>query len=99
MLFFVCLKFNDAQKQIGLTKYKYFFFTSLSGEWVSAIKNSGDFVMRPQYIIGLPDAQKRYIQKHFARASAVRILALSVFFGAITAPEFKSISVVRMCER
>ena len=29
MLFFVWLKFNDAQKRIGLTKYKYFFYTSL----------------------------------------------------------------------
>ena len=31
MLFFVLsITFNDAQKRIGLTKYKYFFFTSLS---------------------------------------------------------------------
>ena len=45
-------------------------------------------------IIGLPEAQKRYTQKRFARASAVRFLALSVFFGAITAAELKSISVV-----
>jgi len=31
--------------------------------------------------------------------SAVCFLALSVFFGAIKAPEFNSISVVHMCER
>ena len=41
---------NDAQKRIGLTKYKYFFFTSLSlsrsGECVSSFKNTGDFVIR-----------------------------------------------------
>ena len=36
------------------------------------------------YIIGLPDAEKRYTQK---------------LFEAITAPEFKSISAVRMCEQ
>jgi len=40
------LIFNDAQKQIGLTKYKYFFFTSLHGEWVSSFKNTADFVIR-----------------------------------------------------
>ena len=79
------LKINDAQKWIGLTKYKYFFCTSLSREWVSLFKNTGDFVIRafcsdhvidkfrckkngrvkkyPHthiYIVGLPDAQKRY---------------------------------------
>ena len=27
-------------------KYKHFFFTSLSGEWVSSFKNTGDFVIR-----------------------------------------------------
>ena len=31
MLFFVWLKFIDGQKQFGLTKFRYFFFTSLSG--------------------------------------------------------------------
>ena len=50
-------------------------------------------------VIGLPDAQKQYTQKCFARASAIQLLALSVFFGAITAAEFNSISLVRMCER
>ena len=32
--------------EFGLTKYKHFFFTSLSGEWVSLFKNTGDFVIR-----------------------------------------------------
>ena len=45
MLFFVWLKFKDAQKRIGLTKFKYIFLTSLSGEWVSAFKNTWDFVI------------------------------------------------------
>ena len=44
MLFFVWLKFNDAQKRIGLMKYKYFIFTSLSWELVSSFKNTSDFL-------------------------------------------------------
>ena len=105
------LKFSDAQKLIGLTKYEYFFSTYFSGEWVSSFKNTGDFVIRAlcsdhvissikvsphTYIIGLPDAQKQYTQKRLARASAVRFLALSMFFRAIKALD--SISVLRMCE-
>ena len=46
MLFFVSLKFNDAQKRIVLTKFQYIFFTSLPGEWVASFKNTGDFVIR-----------------------------------------------------
>ena len=46
MLFSVWLKFNDAQKQIGLTEFKYLCFTFLSGDWVSSFKNTGDFVIR-----------------------------------------------------
>ena len=46
MLFFVGLKFNDAQKQIGLTQYQYFSFTSLSPEnGFPLFKNTGDFVI------------------------------------------------------
>ena len=46
MLFFVWLKFNVAPKRIGLTKFKYFFFTSRYVEWVSSVKNTGDLVIR-----------------------------------------------------
>ena len=54
------------------------------------------------YIIGLPDAQKRYTQKRFARASAVRLLALSVFFGSHNGARIKfdfCSAEVRKCER
>ena len=46
MLFSVCLKFNGAQKRIGLTIYNYLCFTSLSGELVSSFKITVDFVIR-----------------------------------------------------
>ena len=44
--YFVWLKCNDAQTRIGLTKYKYFFFTYLFGEWASSFNNTGHFVIR-----------------------------------------------------
>ena len=62
MLLFVWLKFNDAQK------------TSLSGLprlKIPGISSYGHFwKYLNTHIIGVPDAQKRYTQKHFAWASA-----------------------------
>jgi len=47
-----------------------------------------------RYMIGLSDAQKLYTQR-LAQGMPFSVVS---HFGAITAPEFNSISVVRMCE-
>ena len=108
MLFFVWLKFDYAQKRIGLTK---FVSTSLRRMGFLVLKYRGfrqgrfaAIMWSPHtYIIGPPDAQKRYTQKRYTKAfhSSISGTLFSVvsLFVAITAPELKSVSVVRMCER
>ena len=124
MLFSVWLKFNDAQERIGLTKYKYLCFTSLSEEWVSSFKNTGDFIIRAlcndhviakfrwkQNSIKLksisthkyywPTRRSKMIHPRAFRLSTSGTLfsVVSLFFGVIMAPKFKSIAVVSMCEQ
>ena len=85
---FVWLKFNTAQKRIGLTKYKYFLFTSLSENGFPRFKNTGIKKSPHTYIT-------RRSKTIHTKASS--FLTLSVFFGAITTPEFNYMYVVRTC--
>ena len=87
------------------------FITSLSGEWVSLFKNTGDFVTQAlcsDHVIGKFRCKQngrvwKYLHTHTLLAyptlkNDTPKSFLKIFFGAITAHKFNLISVVHMCE-